>query len=200
MKAPTLWTICLAIFGPFMAAEFGAWFGWLHKTIRHAAISIIPSEYRERYEEEWQSNLEDVPGEVGKLLHSVGLLQASLVIRIASKPLGQRMMRASEIVIAASALLLLAPIFVVIALAIKINSPGPVLVKVHYRDGHERIGTEAEIKLLNFRLFEISHSEGLRVTRLGFLIGKYSLHQLPALLSIIRGDASLRELAQLFRR
>lgn len=197
MKGPTPWTIYLVIFGPFMAAEFRAWFGWLHKTIRHAAIFMIPYEYRERYEEEWQSNLEDVPGEVGKFLYSLGLLQASLGIRAAATPLGSSIKRGTDIIVAATALWLVAPTFALIWLAIKASSPGPVFIHAT----HLSPGTQRRKGDLEFRTFERLPNGGYRRSAVGTFLQKHDLDKLPTLVSVLKGDATLDwSFSQLFRR
>lgn len=107
-------------------------------------------------------------------------------------------------------LLLLSPILLLIALAIKLESKGPVLYT------SKRVGTNYQIfEFLKFRsmyqnadkkLQELAHlnqyqaesdncfvkiSNDPRVTRIGRLIRKTSLDELPQLLNVVRGEMSL---------
>ena len=76
MRTTLLAVLSIAVIGRFAADEVKAWFGWLHKRIRHYAVSKLPAERRERYDEEWASGVEEIPGEIFKLVYSVGLLRA----------------------------------------------------------------------------------------------------------------------------
>ncbi|MFS8586754.1 MAG: sugar transferase, partial [Acidimicrobiia bacterium] len=107
---------------------------------------------------------------------------------------------------AALLLVLLAPVFAVVAVAVKLSSPGPVL----YRQ--ERVGqygrtfeflkfrtmvTEADAQLA--QLAAANESDGLlfkiredpRVTRVGRFLRRTSLDELPQLWNVLRGDMSL---------
>lgn len=115
--------------------------------------------------------------------------------------------RALDVTISAAALLLVAPLLVFIAVAIRLDSPGPVLF------GQLRVGVggrpfrmwkfrtmipEAEqlkpaLAALNEsgdpRLFKIAYDP--RVTRFGRWLRRTSLDELPQLLNVIRGEMSL---------
>jgi lipopolysaccharide/colanic/teichoic acid biosynthesis glycosyltransferase/NDP-sugar pyrophosphorylase family protein len=113
---------------------------------------------------------------------------------------------AMDISIAFASLVLLAPVFVLIALAIKIDSPGPILFI------QKRCGRHGEFfKMFKFRTMVASaekiHVELLakkdtdgpmfkmvndpRVTRIGRILRKGSLDELPQLINVIRGEMSI---------
>lgn len=111
-----------------------------------------------------------------------------------------------DIVIAGSTLLVLSPLFPLIALAIKLNSPGPVLYrwKVVGQDGRYFTGykfrtmvvnadaLKAQLAALNEMkgpMFKITNDP--RVTSVGRFLRKYSLDELPQLWSVVCGDMSL---------
>ncbi len=104
--------------------------------------------------------------------------------------------RAFDLVVAAVMLVVLSPILLLLALAIKITSPGPIL----YRQ--ERVGQGGMIfTLLKFRSM-IPDAEAAtgpvftvpddgRRTGVGRFMRRFGLDELPQLLNILRGDMSL---------
>jgi exopolysaccharide biosynthesis polyprenyl glycosylphosphotransferase len=114
--------------------------------------------------------------------------------------------RCADVTIATAALVLTAPLLALAALAIKLDSRGPVLY-VQRRAG---LGGEP-FRMLKFRtmvngahhrLAEVVRLEGLeepmfklrddpRVTRVGRFLRRWSLDELPQLINVVRGDMSL---------
>lgn len=98
--------------------------------------------------------------------------------------------RIIDFVLALIMLIVLSPIFLIIALAIKIDSPGPVLYK------QIRTGKNGEdFKLLKFRSMArdndvYNFKEKDKITKVGKFIRKTSLDELPQLINIIKGDMS----------
>ena len=105
------------------------------------------------------------------------------------------MKRLFDILASSLALLLLAPLAVVIAALVKIDSPGPAFFR------QVRIGRHGHpFRLLKFRSME--ETEGAengrfdagssrRVTRFGRILRKSKLDEIPQLLNILKGDMSL---------
>jgi exopolysaccharide biosynthesis polyprenyl glycosylphosphotransferase len=119
---------------------------------------------------------------------------------------GLLLKRTFDIVFSLGVLTLLSPVLLAIAIAIKLDSPGPVF----YRS--ERIGKKGRVfRCLKFRtmvkdaekrraevlhmnerdgvLFKVSNDP--RITRLGRLLRKYSLDELPQFLNVLHGDMSI---------
>ena len=118
----------------------------------------------------------------------------------------QQMKRAADFVCAAIGLVLLAPLMLAIAIAIKMDSPGPIFF------AQERYGrNKRRFKMWKFRtmvpnaevlqkLLE-SQNEAIgpafkirndpRVTAVGRFLRKTSLDELPQLVNVLRGDMSL---------
>lgn len=114
--------------------------------------------------------------------------------------------RLVDVGVGALALLLLAPLLLVIAAAIKLESPGPVFFKQH-RSGirgrrfncykFRSMFTDAEVRLAGLKqhnemsgpVFKMKNDP--RVTRVGAFIRRYSLDELPQLFNVFRGDMSL---------
>jgi lipopolysaccharide/colanic/teichoic acid biosynthesis glycosyltransferase len=103
--------------------------------------------------------------------------------------------RAFDVVVAGLALLVLAPFMVLIAIGVKLDSPGPAL----YRQ--TRIGRGGRpFTLLKFRSMvrdadrlaaNVSPRHDPRVTRLGRFLRDWYLDELPQLLNVVAGSMSL---------
>jgi sugar transferase (PEP-CTERM system associated) len=103
--------------------------------------------------------------------------------------------RAFDVVVSAAILMLTGPLLLITALAVKLESPGPIL----YRQ--ERVGfRERTFTLLKFRSMRVdAERDGMpqwaaqrdpRVTRIGALIRKVRIDELPQLFNVLRGDMS----------
>jgi exopolysaccharide biosynthesis polyprenyl glycosylphosphotransferase len=114
--------------------------------------------------------------------------------------------RTIDIVISLAGLILLAPIFLIIAAAIKFSSPGPVFYewnvvgfnKKPFRSWKFRtmvVGADkmkAHLEALNEMkgpVFKIACDP--RITPVGKILRKFSLDELPQLWSVLKGDMSL---------
>ena len=105
------------------------------------------------------------------------------------------MIRFFDFILSLVGLVVLAPIFIVLAIWIKIDSKGPVFYK------QVRVGQNG----INFGLFKFrsmvvdADKKGLitvggrdpRITRSGYFIRKYKLDELPQLINVLVGDMSL---------
>ena len=109
---------------------------------------------------------------------------------------GPFMKAVSDKLIAALALVLLSPVFAIVALAVKLESKGPILFK------QNRYGFNNElIKVYKFRSMytdmtdrdasKLVTKDDPRVTRVGRIIRKTSLDELPQLLNVLQGTLSL---------
>jgi exopolysaccharide biosynthesis polyprenyl glycosylphosphotransferase len=104
--------------------------------------------------------------------------------------------RAIDIVISLAAILALAPAFALVALAIKLEDAGPVIFR------QKRFGLGGRpITVYKFRTMRSEQCDATgeqrtlaqdpRVTRLGRILRRTSIDELPQLLSVLRGDMSL---------
>lgn len=104
--------------------------------------------------------------------------------------------RLFDLAITAPALILLAPLMLIVAIAIKLESPGPVFFR------QDRVGRGNRLfKIMKFRSMRddlTDHSgsvsasrDDLRITRVGAIIRRTSLDELPQLINVLRGDMSL---------
>ena len=105
------------------------------------------------------------------------------------------MIRVCDIVFSFFGLLFLSPLFLIIALWIIIDNPGPVF----YRQ--QRVGKDGkDFGLLKFRSMRVGADKmslitigdrDPRVTRAGYYIRKYKIDELPQLWNVLTGDMSL---------
>jgi lipopolysaccharide/colanic/teichoic acid biosynthesis glycosyltransferase len=104
--------------------------------------------------------------------------------------------RACDVVLATISLIALAPVLIVVALLIKLDSRGPLFFR------QIRIGRRGILfTIFKFRTMIVNAAEigaGLetykgdpRVTRIGAVLRKYRLDELPQLLNVLSGDMSL---------
>ena len=105
------------------------------------------------------------------------------------------MIRFFDFILSLVGLVVLAPIFIVLAIWIKIDSKGPVFYK-QVRVGENGI----DFGLFKFRSMVVdADKKGLitvggrdpRITRSGYFIRKYKLDELPQLINVLVGDMSL---------
>jgi putative colanic acid biosynthesis UDP-glucose lipid carrier transferase len=102
---------------------------------------------------------------------------------------------ASDYAIATLVLLLVSPLMIAIALAIKLTSPGSVIFK------QRRYGLDGrEITVYKFRTMTVSEDsdnirqatrDDERVTRVGAFLRKYSLDELPQFINVLQGRMSV---------
>lgn len=129
-----------------------------------------------------------------------------------SNNLTLRLKRLVDIVLSALGLILLSPVFIIIALLVKLSSKGPILFK------QTRIGKDGEaFQFIKFRSMTVDEKgeeerklqmidfikngnaqatdtkivNTSRVTWIGKIIRKLSIDELPQLINVIKGDMSL---------
>ncbi len=104
--------------------------------------------------------------------------------------------RLIDMILSACGILVLSPVYLIIALAIKIDDPGPVFFR------QRRIGIhKSEFKILKFRTMKVSTPKDTPthllenpqqyITRVGRFLRKSSLDELPQILQIFTGKMSI---------
>jgi lipopolysaccharide/colanic/teichoic acid biosynthesis glycosyltransferase len=106
-----------------------------------------------------------------------------------------RSKRVLDIILVVPALAITAPLMLLIALAIRCTSPGPVLFR-QWRWGLN----ESRFQLLKFRTMEcfgaesgpgVTRSGDLRITRLGKWLRRWKLDELPQFINVLHGEMSI---------
>ncbi len=105
------------------------------------------------------------------------------------------MIRFFDILFSSLGVVVLSPLFLVLAVWIKLDSKGPVFYK------QSRVGkNDEDFRLYKFRTMVVNADKkglitvggrDLRVTRAGYFLRKYKLDELPQLVNVLRGNMSL---------
>lgn len=106
--------------------------------------------------------------------------------------------RLFDVLVSSLLLLVLSPLLVLIALVIRLDSPGPALFR------QERLGQDqGEFTIFKFRTMHhrtrldqmreavVESDVDPRITRVGRFLRKTSLDELPQLINVVKGDMSL---------
>ena len=103
--------------------------------------------------------------------------------------------RISDFLTAAAGLVLLAPVFVLVAVAVKLDSDGPVFFR------QERLGRHGVLfRIFKFRSMvsdadqrggKLTVGGDTRVTRVGGFLRRHKLDELPQLINVLRGEMSM---------
>ena len=119
-----------------------------------------------------------------------------LLVALAAGQRNRSMKRLVDIVVGGLALLLTLPLFILITVAIRLDSPGPVFFV------QERLGRlRTPFACLKFRTMQVDAEQGTgpvwasiddpRITRVGRFLRRSRLDELPQLINVVRGDMSL---------
>ncbi len=100
-----------------------------------------------------------------------------------------------DYVVSFLALVISAPLFIFLAIGVKLSSPGPIFYS------HERIGKYGKsFKIIKFRSMyreaekngpELSRKNDSRLTNFGRFMRKYRLDEIPNFINVLKGDMSL---------
>ena len=135
----------------------------------------------------------------GAAVRPLNDIAGQAVLPLMQKPLkgSQSLLKiAEDRVIAAIALLLLSPILLLTALAIRLDSPGPVLFR------QDRVGLHNRtFRIFKFRTMTVDPTDdgtagtnnrnNPRITRIGGVLRRLSIDELPQLLNVLTGDMSI---------
>lgn len=110
-------------------------------------------------------------------------------------PFMRNVKRTGDILFSTIALLLLSPLYLALAIAVRMDSPGPIFFS------QERVGWSGRpFRIYKFRSMHVNaEAEGpqlssqmdRRITRIGHYLRKYRLDELPQFWNVLRGDMSL---------
>ncbi|MGE0732913.1 MAG: exopolysaccharide biosynthesis polyprenyl glycosylphosphotransferase [Acidimicrobiia bacterium] len=133
----------------------------------------------------------DLPARAVRQINAVPLTRLRAPAPVAT---AWRRKRTFDIAVTGLALALLFPLLAVIALAVRLSSPGPILFR------QERIGQGGRtFDVLKFRSMRVNDDSEVtwsvrndaRVTRVGHILRRSGMDELPQLLNILKGDMSI---------
>jgi len=137
--------------------------------------------------------------DLGLPVRDIGFFLQSAVLTIYRRPFtswNRVVKRAEDIVLGTIMTILLAPVLLLVAIVVKLDSPGPALFR------QQRLGFNNNVMVVyKFRTMkhERAPEDGVpqaqrgdkRVTRVGRFLRRSSLDELPQLLNVLKGDMSL---------
>jgi len=157
-----------------------------------AQVRIVPDHIKSFL---FRTRVEELAGVAMITLHKGGL-----------SPFERQVKRAFDLLVGTAMFLLASPVLALIALAIRLDTPGPVLFR------QQRVGEggkpflmykfrsmvenaeERQAEMVSFDQdghMTYKHPDDPRVTRVGRIIRSMSLDELPQLLNVLKGDMSL---------
>ncbi|SFC09661.1 WecB/TagA/CpsF family glycosyltransferase [Tropicimonas isoalkanivorans] len=187
---------------PRLSLGVGALFDFLAGRVRRAPEIVR----RSRMEWAWRLAMEPRRMAGRYLVGNVTFMARAARHAIAAADGNAAIKRSMDITLAGTALLALSPLLLLAALAVKLNSRGPVFFR------QTRIGRDGRpFKMLKFRSMYIdaearraallagSDRDGIffksrrdpRVTRVGRFLRRYSIDELPQIINIVKGEMSV---------
>jgi hypothetical protein len=210
--------VLTAVIARLITDDIKEWLPRIKVRLIERAVRKLPVHQRERYAEEWSAFINETPGDLSKVIRAfglgfaadsiAGLVYSGALMFVVERTQGSAR-RAIDIIVGSVMLLLVAPVFLLTALAIRLDSPGPVIFR------QKRPGSGGNtVEVLVFRTMhfgaemesnhgfdnpedthnsdDLDHPNGdPRVTRIGRLIRSLGLDEMPGLINAIRGDLSI---------
>jgi hypothetical protein len=119
---------------PLILQEFVDWCPWLASRMIRVASQALPPAFRDRYRDEWLAEMEELPG--GRLTRLAFAVRVLVTAPRTRGALGGLVLKSVfDVVVSGVLLLVSAPVFAAVALAIRLTSRGPVLLR-QVRIGH----------------------------------------------------------------
>jgi lipopolysaccharide/colanic/teichoic acid biosynthesis glycosyltransferase len=145
--------------------------------------------------------------------NSPGVVPTPAALRTTpASPAWERAKRTFDVAVSATALVVLSPLLLLSALAIRLDTPGPVLFRqerygrnrkpftvLKFRSMHDGVSPEAHRRYIEqLATNEAEVGPGLkkltgdpRVTRVGAFLRRWSIDELPQLINVVRGEMSI---------
>jgi exopolysaccharide biosynthesis polyprenyl glycosylphosphotransferase len=213
--------------GDWQEALFRRWASWRLGSLRDAPhvvrekqvdLVLVALSPRERYEASWLiSSLANLPVQIYVLPDVVTETAKTEADEIDGIPVigltesaisgwNARIKRMMDLAICVPMLVVLSPVLLIIALLVRLDSPGPALFRQERIGQHNRrftmlkfrtmrLDTEKRMKEMAERIptSELVHKrpDNPNITRLGAILRRTSLDELPQLFNIIKGDMSV---------
>ncbi|AZG17197.1 sugar transferase [Cupriavidus pauculus] len=166
-------------------AELKDWLPWLaRKVVSHAGRRLSP-EMRERMEEEWLAELEQIPGKLSPLLFAVMLCRAAKKMRQDALPISPEewLTRRFDVIFAVAVLIGVFPLLLILWLLVRRQSvEGGLIGRSAYGQGGK------PVRLYSFALPVDTTG---RLTPLGKFLYRTQFHMLPRYINVANGSLAL---------
>jgi len=185
---------------------FDDFVSWPGRDATDHAVVLIPPNERRRIEPVLERlstvaiDVDLIAGDVDEVWarRPVSKIAGLPSIRVMTRPLDAQQVaikRLEDLVLAGAALVALSPLMLIAAIAIRLETPGPVLFR------QQRHGFNNQVfSILKFRTMrpvaspahtvEQARRNDPRITRVGAILRKTSIDELPQLINVIRGEMS----------
>ena len=187
-----------------------SWIPLGHPGVDSSGLDAIVADLRADIEDEWERFLAD-RALAGTLIMHVKQMQESLTGRVAIEHLSEnnlgslipgivyaKVKRLADTIAALALLPLLVPFMLLIGVAIRLDSPGPMLFRQERMGFRGRTFTMYKFRSMTHRPAEIddpradavTRDKDQRVTRVGKFLRRYRIDELPQLVNILKGEMS----------
>lgn len=128
-------------------------------------------------------------------VRNFGQLRTSVVNLVPLSERNRLLKSLLDLVVAGVALILLSPFLALVALAIKLDSPGPVLFRQRRYGQNNRV-----FRIFKFRTMTVAEDgenieqakqNDSRVTRVGWFLRRTSIDELPQVINVLKGEMSI---------
>lgn len=173
----------------------------IHEEVLAAGIAPTPSQMRV------DTDLTDAPTPLAATIPQPRVAKdASQEDEVASTRAYERLKRAIDVVGSAAGLIVLTPVFIAIGVAVRLEDGGPILHRrqIVGRDGRQVYALKFRTMIPNADEYLALHPtlaaeyswnvklrDDPRITRVGALLRRTSLDELPQLVNVLRGEMSL---------
>jgi lipopolysaccharide/colanic/teichoic acid biosynthesis glycosyltransferase len=192
--------IVVSVATKLIAADAEEWLPWIRDRLIQRAVRRLPESERERYSEEWQSHVNETPGDLSKIVVAFGLRFAANSIAntlysehplTVSQSIQEVTRRGIDIIVSTLLLVLLSPLTMILVVLIKLDSPGPALYLFKRLGRNGRSISIMKMRTIRIDLDrnEIAHRDP--VTRVGRFLRRTGLDNLPQLFNVLLGDMTL---------
>jgi lipopolysaccharide/colanic/teichoic acid biosynthesis glycosyltransferase len=197
---------------PLFGIEDVSWDRLTDPLDRETAYDAIAADLRSDIPDSWERFLADRALD-GTLVMHVKQMEESLTGRVAIEHLSENNLgslipgivyakakRVTDVAAALAALPLLVPLLLLVAIAIRLDSPGPVFFRqqrmgyrgrafsmVKFRTMRD---AAADAEIADPRHEAMTRDEDDRITRIGRTLRRYRLDELPQVINILRGEMS----------
>lgn len=195
--------IVTGVIASLIANELLAWAPRLSRLLLRRAIKRLPEDLRPRYDEEWNAELQHIPGRLGQVAFALGAQRAASTLlksenhQNVSDAVDWLIREARDRIVAGALIFLQIPLLSLLALFVWLGGPGPIFVRRKFY-----CVSGKDIFLLKFRTFRFLDYDAQRVFKnppittenlipFGRFMRYTRLDNLPILFNLVRGDIRL---------